>query len=119
MNGDFRFDIEFHTYSNPTHASGKANGGCCDSSGSQNTPPDCRSDCDTYLIVCLRDVSSSGIRLPADQEDCPKGFVLTDLLADGNTGDNLMFNSGEDFDISGEIQNPLVFANESPWMVRE
>lgn len=115
VRGDFKFEMEFHNYSNPTHSSRQNNGGCCDSN--QQSLPTCRSDCDTYFVICLREETPLGIGIPATQSACPLGFLTTDLLVNGNSGDNIEFSVEESLDTSGLNQNPLKFQSEAPWRV--
>ena len=119
VSADFKFEVQFHSYRNPTHASQDSNGGCCDSSVDHNMPPTCRSDCDTYVIVCLREVSNAGVSLRPSLQQCPYGLIETDELQNmaGNMGDNIQFNFGEQLDISEELYNPLEFIATAQWKV--
>ncbi len=110
IQADYIFEVQFHSYKNPTQRS-QANNGCCDA----NSQLECRSACDTYLYICLTQASNMQVSVPAISQECPFGFLQTDLLVNRN-GDNVVFSEGGSLDVSGNT-NPSNFQSQGPWLV--
>ena len=110
---NFIFELQFNTYANPSHES-HINGGCCDDGN--RAPPNCRNRCDTYLHICLRQISTMNVSRQ-DDEECSFGSVLTDLLGDGSNGDEIALTAGGSLDVTGNLTNPLQFSNNKTWPV--
>ncbi|XP_064402069.1 uncharacterized protein LOC135347887 [Halichondria panicea] len=109
IQADYIFEVQFHSYKNPTQRS-QANNGCCDA----NSQLECRSACDTYLYICLTQASNMQVSVPAISQECPFGFLQTDLLVNRN-GDNVVFSEGGSLDVSGNT-NPSNFQSQGPWL---
>jgi len=110
--GRYTLEIQFVSYNNPTYASVQFDGACCDDN---NSPPNCRNRCETYLYICLRATDSPlNITVPVLPQDCPFGYLETANLV--SVGNSEAITLGTTLDNVGNI-NPAEFPNNQPWPV--
>ena len=103
QSGGYTFDVEFHSYINPTKASIRHRGRCCDE---DKAPPSCTKTCQNYFILCLRHFGTA-----INSMECPLASMTTGVVG----GDDLTFTVGLPFS-SGD-DNPVELAVDGVYPV--
>ena len=109
VSGDYVALLTFHSYTNPTGRCVECGGGseCCDVSSPVPSHESCpvEDTCDVGLRYCVRDVGSTGINCPNNNQRLPTaGIFLNSRL--------IIFNDS----VFG-FPNPVPIVGEEPWKV--